>query len=410
MAMTREEEQHALLHELAQRTQLREGAAGIEAVLRTIHRAGGLTGKELARQTRLPVPVVTAIRREMERAGLVAPGPTIRLTPQGLVLIEGAWGWVGKGFLCRVCHGHRVVAGPEWSAARARLEVWFARNPTVDVTLDQSHCTPDTNLRRALYLQTQGALAGKSVLLLGDDDSVSLAIGLVGLALSPGAAGRLTRRLAVVDTDERILAHLSHAAAAEGFALETIAHDLRDPLPATLLAQFDTVVTDPPYTLAGLELFASRAVSALAPQPGKQLFLSFGHRAPGEQVALQRQLAAMGLAVTEIIPGFNEYRGAGVLAGVSQMIYAVTTDSMQPLVTDRYTGPLYTGEVRPTVRRYRCMGCGTKLQVGQVEGAVASTIEQLKAQGCPRCGAQLFMLEARTAVAPDASEEADDAG
>jgi predicted methyltransferase len=408
MGMTREEEQHALLHELAQRTQLREGPAGIEAVLRTIHRAGGLTGKELARQTRLPVPVITAVRRELERAGLVAPGPTIRLTPQGLVLIEGAWGWVGKGFLCRVCRGHRVVAGAEWSAARARLDIWFARNPTVDVTLDQSHCTPDTNLRRALYMQTQGALAGKAVLLLGDDDSVSLAVGLVGQVLSPGAAGRLTRRLAVVDTDERILAHLRRAAAAEGFVVETLQHDLRAPLPPDLLGQFDTVMTDPPYTLAGLELFVSRAVSALTPEPGKQLFPSFGHRAPAEQVALQSRLAAMGLAVTEVLPGFNEYRGAGVLAGVSQLIYAVTTEDMRPLVTETYEGPLYTGEVRPTVRRYRCMGCGTKLQVGQAEGTVAPTIEQLKAQGCPRCGAQLFLLEARTPV-DAAPEEAGDA-
>jgi predicted methyltransferase len=398
------DEQHGLLHQLAERTQLREGAAGIEAVLRTIHRAGGLTGKELARQTRLPVPVITAIRRELERAELVAPGPTIRLTPQGLVLLEGAWGWVGKGFLCRVCQGRRVVAGPEWSAVRTRLDLWFTRNPTVDVTLDQSHCTPDTNLRRALYMQTQGALAGKSVLLLGDDDSVSLSIGLMGQVLSPGSSGRLTRRLAVLDSDERILAHLRRAAEVEGFALETFLHDLRKPLPAELLAQFDTVMTDPPYTLAGLELFGSRAVEAFVPEPGKHLFLSFGHRAPDEQVAVQRLLAEMGLAVMEVIPGFNEYRGAGVLAGVSQVIYAITTAQTHPLLADAYVGPLYTGEVHPTVRRYRCMGCGTKLQVGQAQGSVAATIEQLKAEGCPRCGSQLFLLEARTAVGADTGE------
>lgn len=398
MVSTVEEDQHALLHELATRTQLREGAAGIEAVLRTIHRAGGLTGKELARQTRLPVPVVTAIRRELERAQLVAPGPTIRLTPQGLVLIEGAWGWVGKAFLCRVCQGRRVVAGPEWSEARARLEGWFARNPTVDVTLDQSHCTPDTNLRRVLLMQTLGALAGKAVLLLGDDDSVSLAIGLVGQVLSPGSSGRLTRRLTVVDTDARILAHLAQCAEEANLAIETVQHDLREPLPDALLGQFDTVMTDPPYTQAGAELFVSRAVSALQPEPGKQLFLSFGHRAPGEQVALQGALAGMGLAVTEVIPGFNDYRGAGVLGGVSQLIVVSTAEGAHPLIPGAASGPLYTGEVRPTVRRYRCMGCGTKHLVGQVPDAVATTIEQLKAAGCPRCGAQQFMLEERSAV------------
>ena len=90
----------------------------------------------------------------------------------------------------------------------------------------------------------------------------------------------------------------------------------------------------------------SRAVSAFLAEPGKQLFLSFGHRAPVEQVALQSRLAGMGLAVTEVLPGFNEYRGAGVLAGVSQMIYAVTTEGTHSLVEGAYAGPLYTGDVR----------------------------------------------------------------
>jgi predicted methyltransferase/DNA-directed RNA polymerase subunit RPC12/RpoP len=389
---------NTLLSDLAARTRLREGAAGIEAVLRTIHRSGGLTGKDLARQTRLPIPVVTAIRRELEKAGLVQPGPYIRLSPQGLVLVEGAWGWVGQGFLCPLCQGRHVVAGSEWEGVLAQLETWFAANPTVDVALDQSHCTPETNLRRVLYMQTQGALAGKAVLLLGDDDSVSLAIGLVGQLLSPQGGGRMTRRLCVVDTDPRILAHLRACAEEAGLEIETVEHNLRDPLPEGLLNAFDTVVTDPPYTAAGLDLFVSRAVSALVPEQGRQIFLSFGHRPPAEQAALQGSLAGMGLAIAELIPDFNEYRGAGILAGVSQMIRLQTSPGSRPKVTGQFSGPLYTGEMNPTVRVYRCMGCGTKLRVGQAPDAAAPSIEQLKAAGCPRCGSVLFLLESREAV------------
>ncbi|HMA32834.1 MAG TPA: bis-aminopropyl spermidine synthase family protein [Chloroflexia bacterium] len=390
--------QGALLNDLAARTRLREGAAGIEAVLRTIHRHGGLTGKDLARQTRLPVPVVTAVRRELEKAGLVQPGPYIRLSPQGLVLVEGAWGWVGQGFLCSLCQGRHVVAGSEWSGVLEQLETWFLANPTVDVTLDQSHCTPETNLRRVLYMQTQGALAGKAVLLLGDDDSVSLAIGLVGRLLSPQGGGHLARRLCVVDSDARILEHIRQAAAAADLTIETVEHNLRDPLPESLLGAFDTVATDPPYTPAGLDLFLSRAVSALAPEQGRQIFLSFGHRAPAEQAALQESLTGLGLAMVEVIPGFNEYQGAGILAGVSQMIHLLSTPASRPRVSGRYSGPLYTGEMNPTVRVYRCMGCGTKLRVGQGTDTAAPSVEALKAAGCPRCGSVLFLLESREGV------------
>ncbi len=388
----------ALLSDLAARTRLREGAAGIEAVLHTIHHHAGLTGRELARRTRLPVPVITAVRRELEKAGLVQPGPYIRLSPEGLVLVEGAWGWVGQSFVCPVCHGNKVLVGNEWADARAQLESWFAGNPTVDVTLDQSHCTPETNLRRVLYMLTQGALAGKAVLLLGDDDSVSLAIGLVGKVLSPQGRGRLTRRLVVVDTDPRILAHLRAAAEEADLPLETVEHDLRDPLPDDLRGRFDTVVTDPPYTQPGLELFVSRAAEAFAPAQGKQLFLSFGHRTPADQAALQAALARMGLAMVEILPGFNEYRGAGILGGVSQMIHLLTTPETRPLITGRFDAPLYTGEVRPTLRVYRCRACGTAVRVGSAAEAEAPTIEALKARGCPQCGAAQFDLESREAV------------
>jgi DNA-directed RNA polymerase subunit RPC12/RpoP len=54
--------------------------------------------------------------------------------------------------------------------------------------------------------------------------------------------------------------------------------------------------------------------------------------------------------------------------------------------------------MNPTVRVYRCMGCGTKLRVGQAPDAAAPSIEQLKAAGCPRCGSVLFLLESREAV------------
>jgi len=338
------------------------------------------------------------VRRELEKAGLVQPGPYIRLSPQGLVLVEGAWGWVGRGFLCPLCQGRHVVAGSEWAGVLEQLETLFAGNPTVDVTLDQSHCTPETNLRRVLYMQTQGALAGKAVLLLGDDDSVSLAVGLVGRLLSPQGGGQLARRLCVVDTDPRILAHLREAAATAGIVLETVEHNLREPLPVELVGAFDTVMTDPPYTPAGLALFVSRAVSALVPEQGRQIFLSFGHRGPAEQAALGRTLTGMGLAMQEVLPGFNEYRGAGILGGVSQMLRLVSTPESRPEVAGRYTGPLYTGEMNPTVRVYRCMGCGTKLRVGQTADAAAPSVEQLKAAGCPRCGSALFMLESRDAV------------
>src|SRR4026209_2361434 len=92
-------EKDSLLNSVAERSQLREGAAGVEDVLRAIYRAqhlaGGepLTARALARLVRLPLPVVTAVRRELEKASVLVPGPYLRLTNSADQAMSDEWGW-----------------------------------------------------------------------------------------------------------------------------------------------------------------------------------------------------------------------------------------------------------------------------------------------------------------------------
>ncbi len=166
--------------------------------------------------------------------------------------------------------------------------------------------------------------------------------------------------------------------------VELIEHDLRQPLPAGLLGAFDVACTDPPYTIAGAELFLSRAVSALAGGTGRHVFFSFGARRPEETLHIQRLIADLGLTVRSLVPGFNSYTGAGVLAGTSNLYHLRTTAQARPAITGEHAGPLYTADTRAAATRpYRCAGCGSVHQVGP--GARWSTVAQLKAAGCPRC-------------------------
>lgn len=166
-------------------------------------------------------------------------------------------------------------------------------------------------------------------------------------------------------------------------------HDLREPLPDGLLGGFDVAVTDPPYTVAGAELFLSRAVSALAPAPGRHVFFSFGARRPDETLAVQRSVAAMGLAVRSLTAGFNEYLGAGILAGTSNLYHLRSTAAAKPLVPGRYDGSLYTADNRAaTLRPYRCATCKAVHEVGP--GARWPQIAALQAAGCPDCGGTTF--------------------
>src|SRR5438045_3531508 len=123
----------ALLKRVAERAQLREGPQGIESVLRAIFRAQHdpasepLTGRALARIARLPVPVVTAVRRELEREGVVEPGPHIHLTDEALAAINESWGWSSSSdtegsIVCKVCEGTGVApTGPHWDRVLTSL-------------------------------------------------------------------------------------------------------------------------------------------------------------------------------------------------------------------------------------------------------------------------------------------------
>jgi predicted methyltransferase len=206
-----------------------------------------------------------------------------------------------------------------------------------------------------------------------------------------------------VDTDNRILTHLRDIAVAEGVLIGLVRHDLRQPLPRDLQGQFDTVSTDPPYTLSGLKLFLSRAVQAVNPDGGR-IYFHFGHKPPGEQVEMQSAIAQMGLAIRQIVPGFNEYVGAGVLAGVSDLYVLEVTEDAVPLIEGEYAGLLYTGQLRPTLRTYACTNCGTQITVGGEAGGQFDTIEKLKEAGCPTCGEHLFRLVSRRRIDTNGSD------
>jgi predicted methyltransferase/DNA-directed RNA polymerase subunit RPC12/RpoP len=360
---------------------LQEGPEGVAQVLRLLGSSGKQTLKELARAARLPVPVLAAIRHELEARGVLLRDAGLRLSPLGEELLRELGGpWVPAA--CPACEGRGTVIPERYHPVLHALERLWTRRPEVDVRLDQSFALPESNLRRALFALDRGAVLGKRVLFLGDDDAGSIAVALLARELGSEA------RVAALDVDTRVLDYLRAAAGEEGPSVEFFEHDVREPLPDPLRGGYDTVLTDPPYTLPGLELFLSRALEATGGAAGAQVFLSFGHRPPGEAVRALEALSRLGLALRELRPGFNRYEGASVLGGTSDLYHLVAAEGARPSVAGSQVGGLYTGELRPHTRVYICGSCGTSYKVGP--GQEWQTIEALKAVGCPRCGGHRF--------------------
>ena len=411
-----------ILAEVAAATGLAEGPAGVRDVILAISRTEPVAVRAVSQLAELPVPIVTAICNELRKRGVVDRSRPVRLTEAGREVFGG--GQPGLTARCPECGG-RGVSSPE-VAARLTAELSEAAEaaPEAKPELDQTHCTVDTKIARVLALHESGALAGTRILLLGDDDLVSVAIarftglhgtagrgsaatreGAValqnagdddavalhaagGLAGAAGLAGRV-RQLTVVDTDQDVLDCIAAQTADSGLDLRLVRHDLRQPLPADLVGGFDVACTDPPYTVAGAELFLSRAVAALAPGGGQHVFFSFGARRPADMLRTQQLIAGLGLVLRGLTPNFNEYVGAGVLAGTSHLYHLRTAAGAGPLITGAYDGPLYTADHRAAVTRpYQCANCRAVHPVGP--GARWPKIASLQADGCPECGGTVF--------------------
>ena len=360
---------------IASRMNLREGEEAVRRVLREVHRMRKVGTKDLARGARLPIPVTAAIRRELEKGGLLRREGGAVLTPEGEAYVTEVLGFVwGVNSAPTPREGGKPPIPNEYAETLGRLRTLSELRPPAMPQLDQAHATPETSLRRALYMQEEGDLGGREILLLGDDDLTSVAAGLLKVA----------RRITVVDVDERLLKVIDEISGENGLGIETVCHDLRNPLPEGLRGAFDIVSTDPPYTVPGVELFLSRGIEALRSLKMSTVYLSFADKPPLEMLEVHRAISGMGVFVRELIPRFNEYVGAEMFANITSMMRLSTTEDAEPAVKGVFDGALYTGEVSPTVRVYRCR-CGAEVRVGA--GEAYATVEELKERGCPSCGA-----------------------
>jgi N4-bis(aminopropyl)spermidine synthase len=379
--------------EVASAVGLAEGPSGVSDVLRAIARSEPVAVREVSRMAELPVPIVAAVCNELRRRGVVDRARPVRLTTAGRELLAAQH--ADLGVICPECGGGGLVIPGALAGLAARLDQAAAGAPSAKPELDQTHCTVTTKIRRVLAMHEAGALLGRRILLLGDDDLISVAVAAFAAAVGVTAG---IERLTVIDSDPDVLAWAGDQISGTGIDAELVEHDLRRPLPGGLVGKFDVACTDPPYTVAGAELFLSRAVTGLAPEPGKRVFFSFGARRPDETLRVQQLIGSMGLAVRALWPNFNEYLGAGILAGTSHLYYLRSTAAAAPLVEGDATGPLYTAEARATAARpYRCAGCRTVHEVGP--GGQWPHIAALQQAGCPQCGGAVFRpmpLRART--------------
>jgi len=370
------------LAELAQSVQLREGAEGVSKALWSLFRGRADSTRAWSRELHIPVPVLAALRRELEKREILQTGKGFVFTDIGRQRLENLFGGQScPDSLCPVCQGRGAILPPELTPVLEEFRALCEKRPNADVTLDQSHATPETCVRKAFLLLEKGLLAS-SIFFLGDDDMISAACWLMRKRFLPQASE--AGRIAVLELDRRYLDVIKEISQGN---IETCEYDARQDLPPAFEQSFAVALTDPAYTENALTVFSYRCRCAL--KPGGTLFLSLPIPDSPALQSIQLQLLQMGFAIREILPHFNEYIGASIHAHVSSLFCCerVGASSPEKSFTLRYT-PFYTGDDGLPGGVYECALCSAVQQVGP--GCEFLTIQDLKKAGCRECGHRSF--------------------
>ncbi|MFX0171231.1 MAG: bis-aminopropyl spermidine synthase family protein [Candidatus Hodarchaeota archaeon] len=302
---------------IAQKSQLREGVKGVQNIIIEIFRRQNqkLSNKEFARIVRIPVPVLSAVRSELLKIGFLQTKSVLSPTAR-------EWICHNFGLSYEIDFFNEFISASSIELSKKYLDFfspvveYLNRRPSPDYKYDQSCSTTETVLKRTLLMLKNGDVEGKRIVLLGDDDGVSMALAFLQCA----------KEILVIDIDSRVLELINTFAQTENLntVLQTQIWDIRTSFPRKWWHRFDTFETDPPYTVMGFKLFIDQAISLLKPISGSRGYISFGNKSPQETWACQQHLLEAGFSIDEFYTGFNRYQGATILGNTSNL-YVVST-------------------------------------------------------------------------------------
>ncbi len=372
----------SFLKKIAEDTKISEGDRAVEDILRCIYRNQPISTKKISQYTKLPLPIISKVRTILERNRVLKREKTGAVySKYGMDIIEKNLKFkLNHDLKCPACGGRGILLDDYFENILEKHTKYARMRPVVDTSIDQSFATPQTAVYRTAFMADRGDLEGKNILFIGDDDLTSI----------PTAMSEFCNEIVVMDIDDRLLNLIEKISKRENLNIKTIKHDFRNPIKDEYLGFFDTVFTDPPYTLDGLKLFLSRGVEGLGVHNDnnvKTLYLAYSHKPIDEYLEIQRIINSMGFTIYELIPGFNFYEGSEIIGNTTFLARLVGKNLKLYGGKDINLDKLYTGEVKPTIRYYKCLNCG---KIYKVDGK-STRIENLTC----KCGSKRFRMVKR---------------
>jgi predicted methyltransferase len=251
----------------------------------------------LLEHSRFPLKDLIGTIGELKRKGL------IKVDETGLNLTEKGRRNVDKNSLsytseiCAHCLGKRILAGGKFRDILPEFKKVAKDRPSPSLAFFQGYMKEEDVIARAALMHWYGDLLHRDVVLIGDDDLLSVVLSLTGMP----------SRICVLDADERLGDFLKAVNENYGFDIEFREYDVAGPLPEDLIGSFDLFSSEPLESIGGLKAFVGRGVSCLRENGTGYFGLTTLEASYKKWIAIERLLTEMNCVITDIIKDFSRY-------------------------------------------------------------------------------------------------------
>jgi len=222
---------------------------------------------------------------------------------KGLYLTEKGYEHVDKkalelkSSLCPRCLGKRVVFGGKFDDILRKFREIVKSRPPPTLDFFQGYMQEQDVVARIALMRHYGDLHRKDIVLIGDDDLLSIALSL----------SQLPSRILVLDIDKRLGDFIEYVNKNYGFNIEFRNYNVAEPLPSDLVEKFDVFSSEPLETMSGLKAFLSRGISCLKENGVGYFGLTILEASHKKWLAVQKLLTRMNCVITDVIGGFSKY-------------------------------------------------------------------------------------------------------
>jgi predicted methyltransferase len=202
-----------------------------------------------------------------------------------------------EGDICPNCLGKRIVLKGKFEDILETFKQIVKKRPGPTSQFFQAYMLESEVVARVALMHYYGDLAEKSIVIIGDDDLLSVALALTGLP----------SKIVVLDIDTRLGEFLNAINRDYGFNIDFFEYDVSNPLPEELRGRFDVFSSEPLETVSGLKAFILRGLSCLKKNGVGYVGLTTYEASLKKWLKVQEMLNDARCVITDIIKGFSVY-------------------------------------------------------------------------------------------------------